>query len=95
MANTNRTLKYKIEGGSWTTDSTIPDHVTTVGEIQDYLRTSANVQFPGNAVINMNMEESVTTNEPLVTAAGQDVIFLTWQSNDKKGGSVVQSIILN
>jgi hypothetical protein len=90
MANTEtKTLKYKIGGGSWTTDSTIPAHVSTVGELQEYLTRTIDAEFTGNMVTNMNLEEDVNLNEPLVNARNQEVMYMTWQSSDKKGGDTV------
>jgi hypothetical protein len=89
MANTQnetKTLMYKIGGGSWTTDRTIPSHVNTVGEVQEYLTRTAGVEFDPDAVINMNMLEDVNVNQPLVLSAGDDKTYLTWQDNVKKGG---------
>tara|TARA_R110002051_G_scaffold325826_1_gene431755 strand:+ start:333 stop:635 length:303 start_codon:yes stop_codon:yes gene_type:complete len=87
--NTTRTLKYKIGGGSWTTDSTIPAHVETVGQLQEYLTSTIRAEFNDRMVVNMNLTEEVNLNEPLVNAVNQDVMFLTWQSDDKKGGYII------
>lgn len=93
MANTeNRTVKYKINEGSWTTDASIPSHIVLVRDLQEYLTSTVGASFGSDMLINMNNSDDVNENATLVTAENSDLTYVTWQNNTKCGGKLLTSV---
>jgi len=80
-------VKYKINENDWVVDTSVPAHVTTVGEFITYLGTiDSAADIDNESLINVNLQGS-NRNTTLSSLSESDQrCWITFQRNNKVGG---------